>query len=160
MSYHGNSDGPYVDKGALRAMFIAGFLFVALVIAYFSITCSGPTYNDRLAAAESNIKLELHYSIYNYSYDNSDGVISLKIWNTGVVSTAKKAAEGDAEALKSWEQLKSATLHYSDYIFDELESHEITGLNVVVMLVNESNHDLKLLTYKNGALVYDVTEGG
>ena len=97
---------------------------------------------------------------YNYSFNNSDDVLTVNLWSSGLTATAKKASEGDLEAVKEWNATKDNVLQYAYAIDSDLFVEDIENITVLVQIVNENNHDRKLLVYKNSKLVYDVTKGG
>lgn len=161
MSYQHDPDGPIIDKDAFKArvLEVCGILFISGIIIFIVMKVMRPE-SKRIDDAISLAKLELKYSPYNYSFNNSDDVLTVNLWSSGLTATAKKASEGDLEAVKEWNATKDNVLQYAYAIDSNLFVEDIENITVLVQIVNENNHERKLLVFKNSTLVYDVTEGG
>lgn len=161
MSYQHDSDGPDLTSGffTARKLAAAAIFFIIGLSIYIGIRIIRSD-KVRLDDAISISKLELKYSPYNYSFESSGDVLTVNLWKQDTVPVAKKAAEGDPEASADWGNLKDNVLQYANAIDSNLFVQDVKGITVIVQLVNESNHDKKLLVYKNCSLVYDVTKGG
>ena len=161
MAYQHDPDGPVVDKGGFRARIIEACGVIALsCIIIFIVTKVLRPESKRMEEALDLTKLELKHSPYNYSVDSSEDVITVSLWESGLTITAKKASEGDPEAVAEWNKTKDSVLQYAYSIESNLYIEDITDIPIIVQVVNESNHSRTLLVYKNSKLVYDVTEGG
>ena len=164
MAYQHDPDGPVVDRGAFRAFLIekGGFILLGAVVIFIIIKIfnSGSNLYDE---AIDLIKLDLRKSRYNYTLDDSEKVITICLWETGITSMAKKAHDGDTAALKDWEDAKGTVCKIIQNIYEDLNSKKITDVTLIVKLVNENNKDRALLVYKDNVLAYDITsekEGG
>lgn len=94
---------------------------------------------------------EEHYEIKK----SNDSVITVSVWQEGVVQEATMAKLGNDKYLKDWEEIKEIFKGTSK---DFSEAKTTMGLeNYIVMLnlVNDENHDNMLLSYANGTLIYD-----
>ena len=160
MAYHSDPDGPVIDKGALRARIIevCGIVFVAGLIIFIVLKVMRPESKRKESAVDIS-KVELRYSPYFYSIDSSDDVLTVSLWESGLTAASKKAYDGDSEALAEWNKTKYNVLQYANSIDTNLILNDVEGMTVFVQVVNEDNHERKLLVFKNCELVYDVTKG-
>lgn len=160
MAYHSDPDGPVIDKGALRARIIevCGIVFVAGLIIFIVLKVMRPESKRKESAVDIS-KVELRYSPYFYSIDSSDDVLTVSLWESGLTAASKKAYDGDSEALAEWNKTKYNVLQYANAIDTNLILNDVEGMTVFVQVVNEDNHERKLLVFKNCELVYDVTKG-
>lgn len=160
MAYHSDPDGPVIDKGALRARIIevCGIIAVSALIIFIAMKVMRPE-SKRKESAVNISKVELRYSPYFYSIDSSDDVLTVSLWESGLTATSKKAYDGDSEALAEWNKTKYNVLQYANAIDTNLILNDVEGMTVFVQVVNEDNHERKLLVFKNCELVYDVTKG-
>lgn len=160
MAYQHDSDGPYVDKGGFRAKYIAkaGVYIAIVIIVYIAIRIVF-TKSDRMELALDSIKYDLRKSPYFYSIDSSDDVLTVSLWESGLTAVSKKAYDGDSEAVAEWNKTKYNVLQYANSIDANLILNDVKGMTVFVQVVNEDNHERKLLVFKNCELVYDVTKG-
>lgn len=160
MAYHSDPDGPVIDKGALRARIIevCGIVFVAGLIIFIVLKVMRPESKRKESAVDIS-KVELRYSPYFYSIDSSDDVLTVSLWESGLTAASKKAYDGDSEALAEWNKTKYNVLQYANSIDANLILNDVEDMTVFVQVVNEDNHERKLLVFKNCELVYDVTKG-
>ena len=160
MAYHSDPDGPVIDKGALRARIIevCGIIAVSAFIIFIVLKVARPE-SKRKESAVDITKVELRYSPYFYSIDSSDDVLTVSLWESGLTAISKKAYDGDSEALAEWNKTKYNVLQYANSIDTNLILNDVEGMTVFVQVVNEDNHERKLLIFKNCELVYDVTKG-
>jgi hypothetical protein len=160
MAYHSDPDGPVIDKGALRARIIevCGIVFVAGLIIFIVLKVMRPESKRKESAVDIS-KVELRYSPYFYSIDSSDDVLTVSLWESGLTAASKKAYDGDSEAVAEWNKTKYNVLQYANAIDTNLILNDVEGMTVFVQVVNEDNHERKLLVFKNCELVYDVTKG-
>ena len=160
MAYHSDPDGPVIDKGALRARIIevCGIVFVAGLIIFIVLKVMRPESKRKESAVDIS-KVELRYSPYFYSIDSSDDVLTVSLWESGLTAVSKKAYDGDSEAVAEWNKTKYNVLQYANSIDTNLILNDVEGMTVFVQVVNEDNHERKLLVFKNCELVYDVTKG-
>ena len=159
MAYHSDPNGPIVDKGALRARIIevCGIVFVVGLIIFIVLKFARPE-SKRKESAVDLAKVELRYSPYFYSIDDSGDALTVDLWEAGLTATSKKAYDGDAKSLAEWDKTKYNVLQYAYAIDSNLYLNDVEGLTVFVQVVNEDNHERKLLVFKNCELVYDVVE--
>ena len=161
MAYQRDADGPYVDKGGFRAKYIAYcFVYAAIAFAVFIGAKILFTKDDALGQFQDSLKAYFYNRKYNFTLEASEELLTLTLCGSGVTGTAKKALAGEADGLQSWEEEQAFVLSYSDYIYSLLPAYDFPKMSVVVRLVNENNRDRDLLVYKDGALVYDVVQGG
>lgn len=160
MAYHSDPDGPVIDKGALRARIIevCGIIAVSALIIFIVLKVARPESKRKESAVDIS-KVELRYSPYFYSIDSSDDVLTVSLWESGLTAASKKAYDGDSEALAEWNKTKYNVLQYANSIDTNLILNDVEGMTVFVQVVNEDNHERKLLVFKNCELVYDVTKG-
>ena len=160
MAYHSDPDGPVIDKGALRARIIevCGIIAVSALIIFIVMKVMRPESKRKESAVDIS-KVELRYSPYFYSIDSSDDVLTVSLWESGLTATSKKAYDGDSEAVAEWNKTKYNVLQYAYAIDTNLILNDVEGMIVFVQVVNEDNHERKLLVFKNCELVYDVTKG-
>lgn len=160
MAYHSDPDGPVIDKGALRARIIevCGIIAISALIIFIVLKIARPE-SKRKESAVDITKVELRYSPYFYSIDSSDDVLTVSLWESGLTAASKKAYDGDSEALAEWNKTKYNVLQYANSIDANLILNDVEGMTVFVQVVNEDNHERKLLVFKNCELVYDVTKG-
>lgn len=160
MAYHSDPDGPVIDKGSFRARIIevCGIVFVAGLIIFIALKVMRPESKRKESAVDIS-KVELRYSPYFYSIDSSDDVLTVSLWESGLTAASKKAYDGDSEALAEWNKTKYNVLQYANAIDTNLILNDVEGMTVFVQVVNEDNHERKLLVFKNCELVYDVTKG-
>ena len=160
MAYRSDPDGPVIDKGALRARIIevCGIIAVSAFIIFIVLKVARPE-SKRKESAVDITKVELRYSPYFYSIDSSDDVLTVSLWESGLTAISKKAYDGDSEALAEWNKTKYNVLQYANSIDTNLILNDVEGMTVFVQVVNEDNHERKLLVFKNCELVYDVTKG-
>ena len=160
MAYHSDPDGPVIDKGAFRARVIevCGIVFVAGLIIFIVMKVMRPE-SKRKESAIDIARIELQYSPYFYSIDSSDDVITVSLWESGLTATAKKAYDGDSVSAAKWDKIKYNVLQYANTIDSNLIQNDVEGMTVFVQVVNEDNHDRKLLVFKNCEIVYDSTKG-
>ena len=160
MAYHSDPDGPVIDKGALRARIIEvfGIIAVSALIIFIVMKVMRPESKRKESAVDIS-KVELRYSPYFYSIDSSDDVLTVSLWESGLTATSKKAYDGDSEAVAEWNKTKYNVLQYANAIDTNLILNDVEGMTVFVQVVNEDNHERKLLVFKNCELVYDVTKG-
>lgn len=160
MAYHSDPDGPVIDKGSFRARIIevCGIVFVAGLIIFIVLKVMRPESKRKESAVDIS-KVELRYSPYFYSIDSSDDVLTVSLWESGLTAVSKKAYDGDSEALAEWNKTKYNVLQYANSIDANLILNDVEGMTVFVQVVNEDNHERKLLVFKNCKLVYDVTKG-
>ena len=160
MAYHSDPDGPVIDKGALRARIIevCGIIAVSALIIFIVMKVMRPESKRKESAVDIS-KVELRYSPYFYSIDSSDDVLTVSLWESGLTATSKKAYDGDSEALAEWNKTKYNVLQYANAIDTNLILNDVESMTVFVQVVNEDNHERKLLVFKNCELVYDVTKG-
>lgn len=160
MAYHSDPDGPVIDKGALRARIIevCGIIAVSALIIFIVMKVMRPESKRKESAVDIS-KVELRYSPYFYSIDSSDDVLTVSLWEYGLTAASKKAYDGDSEALAEWNKTKYNVLQYANAIDTNLILNDVEGMTVFVQVVNEDNHERKLLVFKNCELVYDVTKG-
>jgi len=160
MAYHSDPDGPVIDKGALRARIIevCGIIAVSALIIFIVLKVARPESKRKESAVDIS-KVELRYSPYFYSIDSSDDVLTVSLWESGLTAASKKAYDGDSEALAEWNKTKYNVLQYANSIDANLILNDVEGMTVFVQVVNEDNHERKLLVFKNCELVYDVTKG-
>lgn len=160
MAYHSDPDGPVIDKGALRARIIevCGIIAVSALIIFIVMKVMRPESKRKESAVDIS-KVELRYSPYFYSIDSSDDVLTVSLWESGLTAASKKAYDGDSEALAEWNKTKYNVLQYANAIDTNLILNDVEGMTVFVQVVNEDNHERKLLVFKNCELVYDVTKG-
>lgn len=160
MAYHSDPDGPVIDKGALRARIIevCGIITISALIIFIILKIARPE-SKRKESAVDITKVELRYSPYFYSIDSSDDVLTVSLWESGLTAVSKKAYDGDSEALAEWNKTKYNVLQYANSIDANLILNDVEGMTVFVQVVNEDNHERKLLVFKNCELVYDVTKG-
>lgn len=165
MAYQQNPDGPVVDKGAFRARIfeVLGIIFFSIIIVSVILKLSNPeqdtkklTNQEKLDLFKKDMADIFVQSPIQYSIQDSDGVVTIKTWQSGLVEDAKKAANGDRKALEGWETMKESIKATADSIYENLLLRDIPGAKVVLRVVNETNHDLSLLVYANGQLTYDV----
>ena len=160
MAYHSDPDGPVIDKGALRARIIevCGIIAVSAFIIFIVLKVARPESKRKESAVDIS-KVELRYSPYFYSIDSSDDVLTVSLWESGLTAASKKAYDGDSEAVAEWNKTKYNVLQYANSIDTNLILNDVEGMTVFVQVVNEDNHERKLLVFKNCELVYDVTKG-
>lgn len=160
MAYHSDPDGPVIDKGALRARIIevCGIIAVSALIIFIVLKVARPESKRKESAVDIS-KVELRYSPYFYSIDSSDDVLTVSLWESGLTAASKKAYDGDSEAVAEWNKTKYNVLQYANSIDTNLILNDVEGMTVFVQVVNEDNHERKLLVFKNCELVYDVTKG-
>lgn len=160
MAYHSDPDGPVIDKGALRARIIevCGIIAISSFIIFIVLKVARPESKRKESAVDIS-KVELRYSPYFYSIDSSDDVLTVSLWESGLTAASKKAYDGDSEALAEWNKTKYNVLQYANAIDTNLILNDVEGMTVFVQVVNEDNHERKLLVFKNCELVYDVTKG-
>ena len=160
MAYHSDPDGPVIDKGALRARIIevCGIIAVSAFIIFIVLKVARPESKRKESAVDIS-KVELRYSPYFYSIDSSDDVLTVSLWESGLTAVSKKAYDGDNEAVAEWNKTKYNVLQYANAIDTNLILNDVEGMTVFVQVVNEDNHERKLLVFKNCELVYDVTKG-
>ena len=160
MAYRSDPDGPVIDKGALRARIIevCGIIAVSAFIIFIVLKVARPE-SKRKESAVDITKVELRYSPYFYSIDSSDDVLTVSLWESGLTAASKKAYDGDSEAVAEWNKTKYNVLQYANSIDANLILNDVEGMTVFVQVVNEDNHERKLLVFKNCELVYDVTKG-
>lgn len=159
MSYR--NEDPNIGGGFFSAQRIAigGFFILVSVIIWIAIKATY-TKDDRLNTAIDISKLELKHSPYNYSFESSEKVITVSLWQSGLTSESKKAYDGDKDAVLEWQKTKDNILQYANSIDVNLGLQDIHDITIIVQLVNEDNRARKLLVYKNCVQVYDVVEGG
>ena len=166
MAYKPDSAEPRSDIKLFITKCIASIVFVALVIFIYKVVIGSMWgENDSLDVVKVQIEAEfLKENILNYNVTADTKTINVTHWDKGMVPIAKKAAEGDAAAIKEWDlqkekmQYMASVVNDKKYMFDNVDD-----VTVVFKLVNEDNHARSLLTYKNGVLTYDVvqsTNGG
>ena len=160
MAYHSDPDGPVVDRGALRARIIevCGIIAVSALIIFIVLKVARPESKRKESAVDIS-KVELRYSPYFYSIDSSDDVLTVSLWESGLTAASKKAYDGDSEAVAEWNKTKYNVLQYANSIDANLILNDVEGMTVFVQVVNEDNHERKLLIFKNCERVYDVTKG-
>lgn len=164
MAYQHDPDGPVVDRGALRAFLLEklGIIVLGGIVIFIIIKIF---HNDtnKYEEALDLIKLDLRHSQYNYTIDDSDNALTIVLWSSGITSTAKKAYDGDFEALSGWGRIKDSVLTIIRSIETNFILCDVKDVTVTVHLVNEDNHDRTLLVFKDGVIVYDIVndkEGG
>ena len=160
MAYRSDPDGPVIDKGALRARIIevCGIIAVSALIIFIVLKVARPESKRKESAVDIS-KVELRHSPYFYSIDSSDDVLTVNLWESGLTAASKKAYDGDSEAMAEWNKTKYNVLQYANSIDTNLILNDVEGMTVFVQVVNEDNHERKLLVFKNCELVYDVTKG-
>lgn len=164
MAYQHDPDGPVVDRGALRAHLIEklGFILLGVVIIFIIIKIFSTDFKRREEAL-SLIRLDLRHCRFNYTLDESETVLSITLWDTGITTIAKKAYNGEQDALSEWNKVKDNVLDIVHTVEEDLLIKKIKDVSVIVYLVNEDNHDRSLLVYKDGVMAYDIVndkEGG
>ncbi len=157
MAYQHDPDGPVVDKGAFRAFIIEKVGIVILgVIVIFIIIKVFSSEDNSLEGALDLIKIDLRHSRYNYTIDNSEKSFIVTIWESGTTTIAKKAYNGEKEALVDWGKVKDSVLDLTHTIEEDLIIANMKDISVTVILVNEDNHERSLLVFKDAVLKYDV----
>lgn len=160
MAYKSDSDGPVVDKGAFRASFIAYFVGLVLIGVIFFIASKWIfSDEDLMENAQISISALLASNTLDYTISHSENIMTVKLWYSGLTAGAKKAYNGDAESLKTWDDFKISTRDLSEQLFGHLRTLA-PNADLVLMVVNEDNHSRSLLVYKNGVLSYDVVKDG
>ncbi|MBR4780354.1 MAG: hypothetical protein IK014_03240 [Lachnospiraceae bacterium] len=157
MAYRHDSDGPVIDRDLFKAKSIAkaGVWTAVCIIVLIAIWIIFPK-DKRIENTMDFVRLELKNSPYNYSLENTEGELIVTIWASGITSRAKKAYNGDVEALQEWEKTKNNILKYIYDIRQYMLIEEVEEITLTVMLVNEDNRSRSLLVYKDGVLSYDV----
>lgn len=161
MSYRNDdSNGNDVWGSSFSAQKIAivGFCLLVTIVTWIVVKVT-LTEDDRLNTAIDISKLELKHSPYNYSFESSEKVITVSLWQSGLTSESKKAYDGDKDAVMEWQKTKDNILQYANSIDVNMGLQDIKDITIIVQLVNEDNHARKLLVYKDCMLVYDVTKG-
>lgn len=142
-----------------KKIFIFCFILVIVAIgAYFGLTAWGCISNGSFNKAVKDLKLAVLESYPGRcSFDVSGHTVRIKVWTDGIGSISKKAAEGDQECLKGWNQIKDTV--YSLTI--NLQDHFLLVDDAIIYFsyVNDQNPDRYLLTFKNAHLIYDVVSG-
>lgn len=156
MAYQHDPDGPNVDEGGFRAKAIAYYAVYAVigiaVIIAIKILISD---DDVMESAIANIRSELLNGRFYFSIDKTDDNITVKLWEPGIAAVSKKAYSNDTEAVKEWSSLKDSVQSRYDKIKATLLLYEVKDCSIIVIIVNEDNHERSLLVY-NGEFVYDV----
>ena len=157
MAYRHDSDGPVIDKDLFKAKSIAkaGVWTAVCIIGLIAIWILFPK-DKRIENVMDLVRLELKNSPYNYTQESTEEELIVSLWASGTTSKAKKAYNGDEEALQEWEKTKNNVLKYVYAIRQDLIIEEVEEITLTVMLVNEDNHARSLLVYKDGVLLYDV----
>lgn len=163
MAYQHDPDGPVVDKGAFRARIfeVVGIWFVAFILIYIiiKILSHSDTPQTNQEKLDSYTKALAHIfanSAMQYTVDNSNGVVTVKAWGSGIASASKDAAEGNTALLEEWENMKESFRSLAKSMYESLLEFDIPGSKVVLTVVNELNHDRSLLVFLNGELTYDA----
>lgn len=157
MAYHSDPDGPVIDKGAFRARIIevCGIVFLTFIIIFIV----GKVLNRRSKRLESAIdssKIDLQYSPYNYSINNTDDAITYTLWGEGCTSVSQKAYGGDPDSIIEWRKTKDNVLHYANEFDITFDVKDLKDIDITVKLVSENDHNLVLLVFKNTENVYDI----
>jgi hypothetical protein len=157
MAYQHDPDGPVVDRGLFRAVSLAKaavwfIIFAALSIGIYLIFPK----SKRIDTAIDITRIELNYSPYNWSYENTDDALTISLWADGMTAKAKKAYSGNEEALKSWQKIKDNVNKYVHSIHVNLSLQEVEDITVTIKLLNDENRERSLLVYKNESLIYDI----
>jgi len=157
MAYQHDPDGPVVDKGAFRAFIIekAGIIILGVIVIFIIIKVFSSGDNSYESALDL-IKIDLRHSRYNYIIDNSEKSFTITIWEPGTTTIAKKAYNGEKEALVDWGKVKDGVLDLVHTIEEDLIIANMKDISVTVIFVNEDNHERSLLVFKDTVLKYDV----
>lgn len=157
MAYQHDSDGPVVDKGGLRAAYIAYVAVGALLVFVVSAAIRHAFPDDkRLKIAVDITRIEISHSPYHYAFDTRENSLTVTLWEDGLSGTSLKAFNGEADSVAEWNKTKANVEEYLASIHQNLLIEDVQDVELVVKVVNESNRDRSLLVYKNWELVYDV----
>ena len=161
MAYKHDSEESRIDKGLLIAKIIGSIFIVIIAIVVIKIVNRSLfSDEDKMDLLKLQIDAEMLKETVNYHTTVNDGTLEVSMWEDGSVKTAKNAASGDADSIKSWEKTKERVQYLSSVLYEKRTIADLPDTIVVLKLVNEENHARALLVCKNGYLIYDVTEGG
>lgn len=120
------------------------------------------TEDDKSDLIKISVETEILKETTKYSVISTQNGIEASIWETDNAKIAKKAADGDSDAQTKWNRTKEKMSYLATVIYDKRDTWDSPNTNITLKFVNESNHARNLLVYKNGELIYDVTnaEGG
>lgn len=113
---------------------------------------------DRVKLYISSAKLVLNQYFDEDHYEiekANDSVITVNVWQEGVVQEATMAKLGNDKYLKEWEKVKEIFKSTSKDFSEAKTTMELDDYIVMLNLVNDENHDNMLLGYANGVLIYD-----
>lgn len=157
MAYHSDPDGPVVDRGALRARIleICGIVLLAFIVV-FAIGKVRNRKSKRIESAINSSKIDLKYSPYNYSFNNSDDSVEVSLWGDGLTAVSRKAFDGDPESKVEWRKIKDNVLSYVNELDINFSLERVDDIEITVKLVGENDHSLVLLVFKNTENIYDI----
>lgn len=157
MAYQHDSDGPNVDKGGFRIKIFAYYACAFVVFAAAAIAVKIMfSKNDTMESIRDEISSACLFRTYHFDLACSEDAIKIRLWFDGIAATAKKASDGDSDALNEWQTIRHTVSEYNDRVYDILKSYEMADIDVTIALVNESNKDRILMVYKNNALDYII----
>ncbi len=156
MAYRSDSDGPIVDKGVFKAQTLA-YCGAVVLIGIISIIALKLLFTDEdlMENAQIYINSVLASNTTDYTISHNKDTMTVKMWYSNLTAGAKKAYNGDPEALDQWETFKISAHDLSEQLYGQLTTLA-PDTNLILMIVNEDNHSRSLLVYKNGNMTYDV----
>lgn len=157
MAFKHDPDGPYVDKGGLRASIFAylGAIVVVVAILFFAYKLIYSD-KDRFSKLQDEIRTLFMSSTFNYVLEPSDDSLIIRTFKSGTVDMVILAGNGNSKSLESWNTIKEWMESCSEAISSRQVYYDIEDYDIALMVVDENNHQKALLSYVNGKLDYDI----
>ena len=144
MAYQHDPDGPNVDKGAFRAMLIAGFILIVIIAAYtiIRIKINQSEHQEHL---EEYLTYLNEYCNTNYGdnwYMNRDDHINVHLWEPGVALALTVNPANESKVREKYEKL-------ANQMYESAKKKEL-DYGVSLFLHNDLDTDRILMYWING----------
>lgn len=93
---------------------------------------------------------------YQISYTNSQ--IEISIWTEGVAQDIRLAASGNMQGISWWETVVDSFVEINNIFGEVLDYYDLDNVTLIIHILNDEDHDIKLLTIVDGVVTYDVLE--
>lgn len=94
----------------------------------------------------------------NYTIEGDETGITISIWQDNVAMGAAFIAQGNAELIESWNEMKSSLQVLCQGVKESVAELGFQDTPILINLLNDLDHEKMLLSILDGEVIYDCTQ--
>lgn len=113
--------------------------------------------SERVAAYKAVIEASLKENFnnnYEVKVDEDAKIITINVWNDGIVQELAMAQQGEQKYIDDWNNLSEILRHTSETVYSSRNTFDLPDYHISLNLINNVNKENTLLTTLDNVIVY------